>query len=181
MSKYLKVETKGLNSLLKNFNETIRLVNDFRPVLRMILGKYGERYSDENRYKIIPNIGRFFVEKVSPTNRPWAELKESTLKRKQKKWPGRPSLIASGEMFRALQSKTGNTVFVLDKRRMVFGIDGTKLPYAKFHVVGTKYMPPRVYIGFTRKQRTAIKIIIAQWIKETMRGNDPVKSRGSRK
>jgi phage gpG-like protein len=64
---------------------------------------------------------------------------------------------------------------------MVFGIDGTKLPYAKFHVVGTKYMPQRVYIGFTRKQRTAIKIIIAQWIKETMRGNDPVKSRGSRK
>lgn len=158
---------RGAERIRKNWANALAFVDDFRPILRNILGAPNEAPNNENQHKIRPSIILNFARRMTPNGSKWADLKESTLERKQKKYPGKSSLIATGEMYRSVVDNTENTVFVLDKRKMIFG---TSLKYAGFHLAGTNKMPPRIFMGFSNKQRSAIKVLLKEWAMQTMRG-----------
>lgn len=163
----MSVSVSGAERIRKNWANTLALADDFRPLLRNILGAPNESPGSNNQYKIRPNIALNFIRKSTPDGSKWADLKESTLKRKQKKWPGATSLIASGELYRSLVGSTENTVFILDKRRMIFG---TSIKYSGYHMTGTNKMPARVHMGFSKEQRGAIKVLIKEYVVQTMIG-----------
>lgn len=151
------------DKVIKNFQKAIDLSQDMRPILMNILGE--EQSRDENTIR--GGILKSFSTKTSPDGKSWAELSAKYFEQKQKKYPGKPTLKATGEMFDSLVGSTNKTVQILDSKRLVFG---TIIPYAKFHQMGTDKMPERPFLGFRDEQRKEIARRIGLYLKETMEG-----------
>lgn len=75
----------------------------------------------------------------------WAPLKPDYDRWKSSKFPGEPTLVRTGKLFRHLSSLNGpaNRGKNLE---MTFGLSPNEVKYAKFHQFGTSKMPKRQII-----------------------------------
>lgn len=156
--------TVRADSVIKNFKKTIDLTKNFAPLWEIIRGKEGDSGVDTIR----GGIANSFHNKVSPYGRAWASLTENYMKRKQKKYPGQTTLVASGSLFNSLTRRTGFTVDIpISGTRFVYG---TIIPYAGYLQSGTKKMISRAFLGFRNDQKKAINALIGAYVAQTMLG-----------
>ena len=94
--------------------------------------------------------GQFELEGGRGSRGGWPPLSPRYARRKQKRYPGRPVLQASGRLRSSLVGKSADTVEALEPGRMKFG---TRVPYAIFHQTGTRNMPARPIFDPRREDR----------------------------
>ena len=93
----------------------------------------------------------------------WAPLDPQYAAFKQAKYPGKPTLVGNGRLFRSVASMT-SSVSSISPTKAEFG---TNVEYAKFHQYGTRFMPKRKIIfepqGFSRETANdAVRWIVAE-------------------
>lgn len=78
----------------------------------------------------------------------WAPLSAEYASWKLARYPGAPTLVRSGRLFRSVAELSDPLVNKIDKLSATFG---TGVPYAQFHQTGTSKMPKReiVFINQT--------------------------------
>src|SRR5271169_6236326 len=112
----------NIEGALKKLVRITQLSNDLRPVLEVIRGKS----ADTNPYTIIGGINTAFATQSQGTT--WKELNEKYFKRKQTKYPGTTTLIASKKLYQSLvQPGADGNVEILTYKTLVYG---TVVPYA---------------------------------------------------
>lgn len=74
-----------------------------------------------------------------PSGRAWSPLDPGYARWKSANFPGRPTMVRTGRLFRSLTSMKDSPSFI---RRDVAEF-GTNVEYAKFHQYGTSKMPKR--------------------------------------
>ncbi len=156
------------NDVIRNIDRCLDLTKNFAPVLRVILGEY----QDKSGMTMRGGVARSFANKVSPDGQTWASLSPGYQAKKAIKFPGMPTLVASGRLFNSLTRKfegeTDDGVAVLTNTKLTYG---TKLPYAKYHMLGTKHMVARPFMGASRKQQESWKILVGRYITATVTGD----------
>lgn len=93
----------------------------------------------------------------------WAPLDPQYAAFKAAKFPGRPTLVGNGRLFRSVASMT-NSISSISPTKAEFG---TNVEYAKFHQYGTRKMPKRKIIfepqGFSKETANdAVRWIAAE-------------------
>lgn len=94
--------------------------------------------------------------------KPWAKLANSTKKDRARQGynPSRPILERTGKLKRGFkENRTSQTEGSLENF----------VSYAKYHQFGTKKMPRRQVIGSSKRSRTAIGLVIANFIGQKIR------------
>lgn len=161
-----KVDTQ---TVLRNIDRTLDLTQNYVPIFRVILGSY----EDNKPWTMRGSVASNFVNKMSPDGKSWDSLSKNYAAEKAKKYPGMGTLVASGKLFNSLvrkfEGETDDGVAILTSKKMSYG---TKLPYAKYHMFGTKNMPARPFMGISRKQEETWKVLIARYISATVNGDD---------
>ncbi len=127
----LKVEGSKLDSMIRGLGEKIGDWTEAWPKVSSTI----QRVLDE----------QFASEGARGPAGSWPELKERSARRKQRAYPGRGLLEASGRLRRSLVSGADDTLEEFAPRRMR---SGTTVPYALYHQTGTKTMPPRKIFDF---------------------------------
>lgn len=152
-------------TVIRNIDRCLDLTQNFAPLLRVIQGKA----EDKKPWTMRGSVARNFVSKSSPDKKPWQSLSEDYAKQKSKKYPGAPMLVASGKLFNSLirnfEGEDDEGVSIVTAKKLSYG---TKIPYAKYHMLGTKKMPARPFIGITDKQEKTWKVLIARYISATI-------------
>jgi phage gpG-like protein len=91
-----------------------------------------------------------------PNRGGFAPLSPAYAEQKAKRYPGRPTLVASGSMLQALTSSASpNALRAESGNQFNYGTQG--VPYASFHQTGTGRMPDRPPFDFTEKLEEGIK------------------------
>ena len=105
----------------------------------------------------------------------WPPLNPTYAAWKAKRFPGRPTLVRTGRLYRSLTGRgTGADARVaLGDREVRIG---TRVPYAIRHVRGTQNMPVRDPMGMSPATFEAISARIAQHIFEPLEGRDAWRS-----
>lgn len=149
----------------ETFMRTLNMVKNPKPFMQMIVGTKGDKRS----WTIRGSISKAFVEKKDPiTGYNWAPLKASTLLSKERLYgSSKATLIASGALFNSLMGGGGN-VFVMVGNKLIYG---TTFSYGGYHMTGTKWMPPRPFMGISREQAQRFKTLWSQYIKQAWRGD----------
>ena len=138
----ITIESKGGPELKRGFNKITAEIGNLRPhfeavksnifeITKEVLSSEGGKGAD----------GRF-----EPLSSPYEEIKAVN-------YPGKPILQASGTMFESLTSETGDTIFNVTRDGLEFG---SSLPQFGFHRTGTKRMPKRDPLSFTRNQKERV-------------------------
>jgi phage gpG-like protein len=70
----------------------------------------------------------------------WPALSPAYAADKAIRYPGQPIMRASDRLYESLTSQTGDTVWQVTPRTIVFG---SKVPYFEYHQTGTNKMPAR--------------------------------------
>jgi len=131
--------------------------NDYTAVLNLI---YREFLAIENmRFQ---NNGMASGKGIGSYPR-WAPLKPSYAKRKEKKYPGRPILVASGKLGRAATGGAGSFK-IMGPTFAAFGVMADKVKFAPFHMTGTKNMKPRPFLEANEATVTTWKELIRRYI-----------------
>lgn len=92
----------------------------------------------------------------------WKPLAPTTLDRKP---PGLPILVRSGRLKGSL---TGGAGAILDIKPLEMRI-GTNVRYARFHQIGTPYMPARPLIKLPEEEKTRWHKIVHRWLVKQMK------------
>lgn len=147
----------------KMFNKLTDLSKDLRPVLLQILGQP----ADKNLNTIRGSINAAFVTQGGSTAfGSWKPLSRAYQERKNKKYPGKTILVASGRLYQSLVSAGSNdTVQILTTRSLSYG---TVVPYAGYHQ-STKSrvrIPRRPYMDITQNQLTQWKLLITNYLEQ---------------
>lgn len=103
----------------------------------------------------------------------WKALSPAYKKRKAILYPGKPILQASGRMYEALTSETGDSVTV--KTKTEFGV-GTTLPYARYHQKGGAKLPKRAPVDFSESQKRDLTKATQKGLLEILRRDPQVRS-----
>lgn len=106
---------------------------------------------------LLDSVHRNFATESNPQRGPWAELKSSTEKSRQRKGysPAHPILIASGAFFNSIIAQSGPN----------FAEVGSGLsPYPVFLVQGTRKMPARSPFGLTVADESEIYNLLGAYL-----------------
>jgi len=107
----------------------------------------------------------YFDEARSPRGTPWAKLAASTIRRK-----GHDKiLIDTGRLIKSLTQRGGDAIrepFV--SGNMAGLVFGTSVPYAHFHMSGTRYMPARPEVGVTEERLQKLQSQVGGAVVETI-------------
>lgn len=161
----VKIDTK---TVVENFRRALELARDVKPLIAQIVG--GPK--DSKPWTIRGSIARSFIQKQDPKYKTWPALKESTVKSKNKNFPGTSTLIATGDLFNSLIQKSKGSVYIMNGPKLTYG---TSIPYAQFHMTGTENMEARPFIGVTPQQARIWKKLIRDYFKAAMEGDKPEK------
>jgi phage gpG-like protein len=161
--------TVRFKSVEKNFKAAVDLAANFKPILTEIVGQPGSR----NEWTMRGIVGKSFVTKTDPIDKSvWAPLADTTLQYKNKKFPGKPSLIRTGTLFQSLVGVSRGTVEIIQPKKIIYG---TSVEYAQFHMTGGKFLPRRRFLGFTKDNVEKWKKFIGVYVKEVMMGGKGAK------
>jgi phage gpG-like protein len=157
------------DQVTKKIQSMLDTTENFTPLFVEIIGQA----ADKRPWTLRGGVLSSFINKKPPQGKgipqiKWAPLNKDYLKEKQVKWPGKPTLVASGELFNSLVNSNKSTVTIMSSKKLRWG---TTVDYAKYLNYGTSKMPPRGFFGFADKQIKAIKSLTEQYLIESY--NDP--------
>lgn len=140
----ITLNVSGVEELKAAFNQVVEGIKDFRR---------GDVWGKVQRvfYKIENEL--FTSEGASGASGKWAPLSSPYAEIKAKKWGAVPILTASGRMWKAMSSETGDSV--VDKQAQSMTI-GTSLKYPGYHQAGTGRMAQRKVVDLTESQQADI-------------------------
>lgn len=147
----------------------LSLTVDGIPQILTAFSRWGE-YADDLS-PAFEEITSTFTDQIEPTwfdtegQGTWAPLNPRYAAQKERRWPGRPILVASGAL---LESVTGGTGFVKIITPTALAL-GTNIPYAIYHQRGTTYMPRRAVIDLSKENRTVISKIVQRYLAKRAR------------
>lgn len=122
----IKIEIQGVNELQKAFNVIGQRWSDLRWVWPPIIDIFYERET-----QLFSSQGEGEWQQLSPRYAAW----------KQQHFPGKPLLVASGNLRDSLTgSRSPFSVMEMQPRSLAVG---TSVPYARYHQLGTSRMPAR--------------------------------------
>lgn len=101
-----------------------------------------------------------FAQNGLPTGRPWSPLDPQYASWKATKFPGKPTMIASGKLFQELRSLNGPANSI----RLKAATFGTDVEYAKFHQYGTSKMRKRQIVFEPRGFSGRLAIVAADYV-----------------
>ena len=133
---------------------------DVDKILGQLIGVIEDRKREimEPVEKIIVEDTRLrFKLGVDPQGRPWAPLKEATLRsRRRKGRQDQPVLSDSRTLRNSIESSSTNDEVII----------GTNVEYAKYHQEGTSRMPQRKILGLSESVRRRIRSLIQRVLRE---------------
>jgi len=156
--------------IVNDFDKLIDDVNQARGIMKAgSLRRPGthKRFQKFIRDEIQRNARDAFRTQGSSTkDGRWAELTASTLKIKR----GRKILRESGRLFRAYTRRRNWITLKQTIRGFIIKLDLKSPNYADFHESGTRNMPARKVLSFTRSQINRLEIVSRAFIlKEWLR------------
>jgi phage gpG-like protein len=102
---------------------------------------------------------RRFIQQRDPAGHPWRKLSPITIKRKGHS----RILIETERLMESVTTRTSDSIRELIRQPRSARIRfGTKVPYAMVHQKGTRRVPRRRFIGFTKRQMKEHE----KWIRE---------------
>lgn len=167
----IDVTTKGLDKILKTLGKLEDM--DFKKPLKksskILLAEQQENFDKQGAIYQgggFVRTGGAFSSGGRTTTRfgPWAPLSPSTRDDRSRQGynPARPILQRTGKLRKGFRRTTLNTKELEIENKVEYGI---------YHQTGTKKMPQRRIIGFSRKSITAIKIIFTKHIAGIIKGS----------
>jgi len=106
------------------------------------------------------NAKRRFNQEIDPNGDKWEPLAKSTIKRRRKR--SRKPLQDSGTLRKSIETKRAiGAVFDLEMSRVEWG---SRLPYAAAQHYGTKTIPQRPFVGFSKEDEAEIHKIFNLWL-----------------
>lgn len=87
----------------------------------------------------------------------WKALSPAYKKWKDKKYPGQPILVRTGDTRAALTSNTSHTINIPTAQTLTFGV---ALKYPIYHQRGGKKLPQRKIFDFTEEQKVRLVKVI---------------------
>ena len=115
-------------------------------------------------------IGEEFATSGARGGAPWAPLSADYEEWKTAHFPGRPLLVQSGSMRRALLSKAA---FRVTEDRLIYAPESASASHpeiAGFHQRGTEDMPLRKMVEVTRADRRSFERTVHEWLNAKRRG-----------
>jgi hypothetical protein len=151
------------DKVIKNIQRMVDQANDLRPVLLQIQGTTGST----NPNTIIGGINKQFIGQGGYFGPAWKALSHNYAHAKVRQYGYKTILRRSDKLYRSVtvQGAPGN-VQILEWTRLVWGLTDDVIPYAKFHMTGTKYMKARKFMGITAGQKQLWTKLIASYITE---------------
>ena len=131
----IEVEVKA-DDVLELLEDMKDRANDMRPVFRWAKGQLEQA-----------NAANFMANGL-PSGKPWAPLDKDYGTWKSARFPGRGTMVQTGNLFRSLINMNDSAVNVISKDTATFG---TNVEYAKFHQYGTTKMAARKIV-FTPRE-----------------------------
>lgn len=144
----LKVEKTGLQEMilnLKNFGRDISLIS--------------EPLEDSARYMQQQAIANFAASGALMQPGGWPPLKESTIRKKAKDWPGRPIMVRTGYLKRSFEiegPRIGKDYGEIEVYNPIH--------YAVEHQEAWGLLPQRILLRFQKQQIQDITNIFTRWI-----------------
>lgn len=155
------------DSVIKNLQKAQDLSKNLKPIMARIIGK------PEQKDSLRGQVAQSFAHKADIEDRsPWAELKESTIKRKISRF-GSPksTMIATGDLFNSLMK--GPAAGGIDEPLPRGLRYGTTFTYGAFHITGNDRLPKRKFLGVSEEMRAAAFALIEQYLAAAMSGKKP--------
>ena len=90
----------------------------------------------------------------------WKPLHPDTYRQKVRNFGTQPTLVANGRLMSKVTKRPFGYENIGKKSMSV----GTKLPYAKYHRTGTRYMPKREFMVFDRKMVREYNRLVKRYI-----------------
>ena len=131
----IEVEVKA-DDVLELLEDIKDRTDDMRPVFRWAKAQLE-----------LANAANFMTNGL-PSGKPWAPLDKDYGTWKSARFPGRGTMVQTGNLFRSLINMNDSAVNVISKDTATFG---TNVEYAKFHQYGTTKMPARKIV-FTPRE-----------------------------
>jgi len=152
-----------VDKVIENIKKIVDLSRNLEPVLLQIRGESSSKNTDT----IIGGINAQFISQGSFFGSKWKALNKNYFHKKMKKYPGKTILRASDKLYKSVTvtNSTGN-VENLTWTRLIWGVSEDKIPYANYHMTGTKKMPARKFLGITDRQRLQWKRLIGIYLTE---------------
>lgn len=134
----VKVDAEDAKDLLRNMKDRTQ---DFGPVLQWA-GKELERAFTKN----YTSMGALSA--TSMLGGAWPPLNPRYAAWKARRYPGAPTLVQTGELFRSVANISESIGNVMTDMSATFEVDS---PIAKFHQFGTENMPARKIVFVPRE------------------------------
>lgn len=144
----IEVEVKA-DDVLDLLDKMKDRTKDMRPVFRWAKGQLE-----------LANAANFMANGL-PSEKPWAPLDKDYGSWKSARFPGRGTMVQTGNLFRSLINMNDSAVNVISEKTATFG---TSVEYAKFHQYGTTKMPARKIVFTPREFPRELGIEMAKYI-----------------
>ena len=144
----IEVEVKA-DDVLELLEDIKDRTDDMRPVFRWAKAQLE-----------LANAANFMTNGL-PSGKPWAPLDKDYGTWKSARFPGRGTMVQTGNLFRSLINMNDSAVNVIDKDTATFG---TNVEYAKFHQYGTTKMPARKIVFTPREFPRELGITMVKYI-----------------
>lgn len=133
------IEIEGEKELARAVLRVIGSIDDFRPYWKAL---QNELFDIERE--------QFDSEGAKGATGKYKDLSPTYARYKQKIYGDKPILQRTGRLYASMTGNTSDTVAQLGKTEAVFG---TKVPYAKKHQTGAKYLTKRPPYALTDRQK----------------------------
>lgn len=143
MAYIVEIVIKGDGDVLKLMGKLEHVLGHMKPVLEPV-GEYLQKFYS----------GDVFTTEGQIIGETWAGLKESTVRQKVKKYPGRGILEASGSMMKSFDVQTTDTFMKL----------WNKADYAHWHQTGTKRMSQRMILKLDKNRADKVTEMVAHGV-----------------
>lgn len=152
----VEIDLQGLDTVKLNLNKVEKAVKDIRPGLKKVANDIRE--TEDRVFKAEGAYGsRARWKKLSPNYKKW----------KSRVFPGQPILQASGGLRQSLVYKgNANHIETITKTSLTFG---SRDPKFSWHQTGTRKMPKRPPLTYTRYQGVKWSKIIRDDIMERIK------------
>jgi len=137
--------TWKIEATIAGLTGQLERLRDLRPAWRSLL-PYLRRATERTFASLGGRIGEA-----------WAPLSREYERWKVVRYPGKPILRASDEMFDSLVNETGDSVMDIERQTFSYGTRNRK---AKYHQKGGGRLPRRKMLAVTDEDRREIKVIV---------------------
>jgi phage gpG-like protein len=157
-SALVQISVDGKDDFKRTFSRLDASFDDLTPIWPAVRDEFWQIESEQ-----------FASEGSKGGSGAWKQLSQRYKIRKEKRYPGKKILEASGDLRASLTGNAAGTYYEANDKQIAVG---TTIPYARYHHRGEGKLPKREVISFSETQkRRMMKTIQAALIAELRKGN----------